>query len=74
MARSLDRRRKIAVRRALGASRLGAVREFFFETPMLSAAGGVEVFRKGNKRGQTRNRSLCRQQRPVRGLCTIVDF
>lgn len=41
MARSIDRRHEIAVRRALGASRWGAVREFFFETLILSSAGGM---------------------------------
>jgi|HubBroStandDraft_6_1064221.scaffolds.fasta_scaffold06722_4 predicted permease len=41
MARSLDRRRDVAVRLALGASKRAAVREFFLETLMLSVAGGV---------------------------------
>ncbi len=41
MARSLDRRRDVAVRLALGASKRAAVREFFLETLMLSLAGGV---------------------------------
>jgi predicted permease len=41
MARSLERRRDVAVRLALGASKRAAVREFFLETLMLSLAGGV---------------------------------
>ncbi len=40
MARSLDRRRDVAVRLALGANKRTAVREFFLETLMLSLAGG----------------------------------
>jgi predicted permease len=41
MTRSVDSRRDIAVRLALGASKRAAVREFFLETLMLSLAGGV---------------------------------
>lgn len=41
MARSLNRRREIAVRLALGASRIAAVREFFLETLTLSLCGGI---------------------------------
>ncbi len=41
MARSLTRRRDVAIHLALGANRLAAVRGFFLETLILSAAGGV---------------------------------
>jgi predicted permease len=41
MARSFSRRRDIAVRLALGASKRVAVREFFLETLMLSLIGGA---------------------------------
>lgn len=41
MARSLSRRRDVAVRLGLGAGRLAAVRGFFLETLILSVAGGV---------------------------------
>lgn len=41
MTRALHRRNEIALRLALGASRLGAFRIFFVETSILVAAGGI---------------------------------
>jgi predicted permease len=41
MARSFNRRRDVALRLALGATRMVAVREFFLETVILSLAGGL---------------------------------
>ena len=41
MARALNRRRDVAVRLALGASRITTVREFFLETASLSLVGGL---------------------------------